>query len=144
MGQDVIMNSLVGCQMNPDLIEMVKEQVLIKLKQRVAPEFINRIDDVVMFLPLSQEDIKKIVSLQLEALKKRLKQNDIDINFEDSAIAFIAQKGYKPEYGGRPVKRAIKEYVIDALSLSLLRQEVVKSFPIRVAIASNNIVIINN
>ena len=144
MGQDVIMNSLVGCQMNPDLIEMVKEQVLIKLKQRVAPEFINRIDDVIMFLPLSQEDIKKIVSLQLEALKKRLKQNDIDINFEDSAIAFIAQKGYKPEYGGRPVKRAIKEYVIDALSLSLLRQEVVKSFPIRVAIASNNIMIINN
>lgn len=144
MGQDVIMNSLVGSQMNPDLIEMVKEQVLIKLKQRVAPEFINRIDDVIMFLPLSQEDIKKIVSLQLEALKKKLKQNYIDIIFEDSTLSFIAQKGYKPEYGGRPVKRAIKEYVIDALSLALLRQEVVKTSPIRIAIVNNNMIIRNN
>ena len=144
MGQDVIMNNLVGSQMTPDLIEMVKEQVLIKLKQRVAPEFINRIDDVIMFLPLSQEDIKKIVSLQLEALKKKLKQNDIDIIFEDSTLSFIAQKGYKPEYGGRPVKRAIKEYVIDALSLALLRQEVVKTSPIRIAIVNNNMIIRNN
>ncbi len=143
MGQDVIMNNLVGSQMTSDLIEMVKEQVLLKLKQRVAPEFINRIDDVIMFLPLSQEDIKKIVSLQLVALKKKLKQNDIDINFEDSAIAFIAQKGYKPEYGGRPVKRAIKEYVIDALSLALLRQEVVKTSPIRVSSLTDTIVIRN-
>lgn len=144
MGQDVIINNLVGSQMTPDLIEMVKEQVLMNLKQRVAPEFINRIDDVIMFLPLSQEDIKKIVSLQLEALKKKLKQNDIDITFEDSAIMFIAQKGYKPEYGGRPVKRAIKEYVIDALSIALLRQDVVKSSPIRVTIANNNMIIRNN
>ena len=144
LGQDVIMNNLVGSQMTPDLIEMVKEQVLMNLKQHVAPEFINRIDDVVMFLPLSQEDIKKIVSLQLEALKKKLKQNDIDITFDDSAIMFIAQKGYKPEYGGRPVKRAIKEYVIDALSLALLRQEVVKSCPIRATIANNNMIIRNN
>lgn len=144
LGQDVIMNNLVGSQMTPDLIEMVKEQVLMNLKQHVAPEFINRIDDVVMFLPLSQEDIKKIVSLQLEALKKKLKQNDIDITFDDSAIIFIAQKGYKPEYGGRPVKRAIKEYVIDALSLALLRQEVVKSYPIRATMANNNMIIRNN
>ena len=81
--------------------------------------------------------------MQLEALKKNLRQNEIDINFEDSAIAFIAQKGYKPEYGGRPVKRAIKEYVIDALSLTLLRQEVVKTSPIRVS-ALNEYLIIQN
>lgn len=143
MGQDVIMNNLVGSQMTSDMIEMVKEQVLMKLKQRVAPEFINRIDDVIMFLPLCQEDIKKIVSLQLVALKKKLKQNDIDINFEDSAIAFIVQKGYKPEYGGRPVKRAIKEYVIDALSLALLRQDVVKTLPISVLALNGNLVIRN-
>ena len=143
MGQDVIMNSLVGCQMDSDLIEMVKEQVLIKLKQRVAPEFINRIDDIIMFLPLGHEDIKKIVSLQLDALKTKLKQNEIDINFADSAIAFIAQKGYKPEYGGRPVKRAIKEHVIDSLSLALLRQEVVKTLPIRVSALNENLVIRN-
>ena len=144
MGQDVIMNSLVGSQMNNDLIEMVKSQVLVQLKQRVAPEFINRIDDVVMFLPLSQEDIKKIVAIQLESFKKKLKKNDIEISFDDSAIAFLARKGYKPEYGGRPVIRAIKEYVVDALSLALLRQEVVKTSPIRVAIENNNMIISNN
>lgn len=143
MGQDVIMNGLVGSQMNNDLVEMVKEQVLLKLKQRVTPEFINRIDDVIMFLPLSQEDIKKIVSLQLDALKKKLKQNDIDILFDNSAVDFITRKGYKPEYGGRPVKRAIKEYVIDNLSMALLRQEVVKTLPIVVSVVNNNLIIRN-
>ena len=143
MGQDVIMNSLVGSQMNNDLVEMVKEQVLLKLKQRVAPEFINRIDDVIMFLPLTQDDIKAIVVLQLEAQQKKLKQNDIDITFDDTAIAFIAHKGYKPEYGGRPVKRAIKEYIINKLSLALLRQEVVKTLPIVVSVVNNNLIIRN-
>lgn len=144
IGQDIIMNSLVGSQMNNDLVEMVKEQVLLKLKQRVAPEFINRIDDVIMFLPLSQEDIKKIVLLQLEALKKKLKQTSIDISFENSAVDFISLKGYKPEYGGRPVKRAIKEHVIDALSIALLRQEVVKSLPINISANDEHILIRNN
>lgn len=143
MGQDVIMNNLVGNQMTQELIEMVKEQVLLKLKQKVAPEFINRIDDVIMFLPLRPKDVKEIVFLQLKAFKEKVEQNNINIDFEDSAIDFIAQKGYKPEYGGRPVRRAIKEYIIDALSLALLRQEVVKTSPIRVSAINENLIIRN-
>lgn len=143
MGQDIIMNKLVCDQISPDLIEMTKEQVLIKLKCCVAPEFINRIDDIIMFLPLCKEDIKKIVSMQLDALKKKMRQCEIDITFEDSAIKYITQKGYKPEYGGRPVKRAIKEHIINALSFSLLRQEVTKTSPIRVAAVNDNLIICN-
>lgn len=71
------------------------------------------------------------MATQLDSLKKKLEKNNIEITFDDSAVAFLARKGYKPEYGGRPVKRAIKEYVVDALSLALLRQEVVKTAPIR-------------
>ena len=143
MGQDVILNSLTGNNPTSQLVEMTSEQVLANLKQRVAPEFINRIDDVIMFLPLGQEDIKRIVELQLKALKEKLSDNSINITFDNSAVSLIAKKGYKPEYGGRPVKRAIKECVIDKLTISLLRQEVSKAQPIRVSAFNNNIVISN-
>ena len=143
MGQDVILNTLTGQNHSAELIEMTSEQVLIKLKQRVAPEFINRIDDTIMFLPLKQEDIRKIVEIQLKSLKKKLAINDIDVTFEDSAITLIAHKGYRPEYGGRPVKRAIKDLIVDTLSISLLRQEVVKNRPIRISAVNDNIIIRN-
>jgi ATP-dependent Clp protease ATP-binding subunit ClpB len=143
MGQDVILNTLTGQNFSPELIEMTSEQVLMKLKQRVAPEFINRIDNTIMFLPLTQEDIRKIVELQLESLKKKIVSNDLHVTFDDSAIDLIAHNGYKPEYGARPVKRAIKELVIDALSISLLRQEVVKNTPIRISAVNGSIVICN-
>ena len=145
MGQEVIMNHLLYTHNNnSNLVDQVKEQVLVKIKQRVAPEFINRIDDIIMFLPLSQEDIKQIVGIHLEALKKKLKINDIDITYDDEVIGLISQKGYKPEYGGRPVKRAIKEYVVDALSLALLRQEITKESPIQITANSEHIIMTNN
>jgi len=145
MGQEVIMNHLLYTHNNnSNLVDQVKEQVLVKIKQRVAPEFINRIDDIIMFLPLSQEDIKQIVGIHLEALKKKLKINDIDITYDDEVLGLISQKGYKPEYGGRPVKRAIKEYVVDALSLALLRQEITKESPIQITANSEHIIMTNN
>ncbi len=143
MGQDIILNSITRNNPPSQLVEMTSEQVLANLKQRVAPEFINRIDDVIMFLPLCQEDIKRIVELQLKALREKLSNNSINISFDNSAVSLIAKKGFKPEYGGRPVKRAIKELVIDKLTISLLRQEVSKIQPIRVYASNNNIVISN-
>jgi ATP-dependent Clp protease ATP-binding subunit ClpB len=76
-------------------------------------------------------------------LKNKLAKNDIDISFDDAAVSLIAQKGYKPEYGGRPVKRAIKELVVDALSLAMLRQEVTKTAPILVSAIDYQIAIRN-
>lgn len=144
MGQEVIMNHLIHGPNDPGLVDMVKDQVLVKIKQRVAPEFINRIDDIIMFLPLSKDDISQIVRIQLEALVKKLRMNEIEIIYDDEAVRFITDKGYRPEYGGRPVKRAIKEHIIDALSLALLRQEVTKELPIRISADAGRLIMANN
>ena len=124
-------------------MEMTTEQVLLTLKQRVAPEFVNRIDDIIMFTPLSMDDIKKIVEIQLAAQRKKLSENKIDVHFDDSVVALIAQKAFCREYGARPVKRAIKETIVDALCMAILRQEVSKAVPIVVTTNGDQIVIKN-
>ena len=142
-GQEVILNTLTGHEQDQGLVDLTSEQVLLKLKQRVPPEFINRIDDIIMFLPLTQEDIIKIVDIQLKALINKLAKNDLEIEVDESAVRFLAQKGFKPEYGGRPVKRAIKDYIVDPLSLALLRQEVNKDSPICFSAVNDEIVLRN-
>ena len=130
MGYSVINQQLLGKEYNRELIDNVSEQVLFLLKQKVAPEFINRIDNTIMFLPLTIDNIKEITLIQLHSLKNKLAKNEIIIDFEESAITLISTRGYIPEYGGRPVKRIIKEYILDKLSMCLLRQEIDKELPI--------------
>lgn len=142
-GQEVITNNLTSDHPDPQLVEMTTDQVLLQLKQCVAPEFINRIDDIIMFMPLSMDDIKKIVEMQLAAQRKKLLGNKIDVRFDNSVVAMIAQKAYSLEYGARPVNRAIKENIIDALCMALLRQEVSKTVPIEVTANGDQIVIKN-
>ena len=143
LGHDVILNNLTGPDIQPEQVELVSDQVLRVLKQRVAPEFINRIDDVVMFLPLRFNDIKKIVEIQLNSLKQQLAKNGVEVSFDDTVVSLIAQKGYKPEYGGRPVKRAIKDLVINPISVAMLRQEVNRELPIVVSASEDQIDIQN-
>lgn len=142
-GQEVITNNLTSDHPDPQLVEMTTDQVLLQLKQSVAPEFINRIDDIIMFMPLSMDDIKKIVEMQLAAQRKKLLENKIDVRFDNSVVTMIAQKAYSLEYGARPVNRAIKENIIDALCMALLRQEVSKTVPIEVKANGDQIVIKN-
>lgn len=142
-GQEVITNNLTSDHPDPQLVEMTTDQVLLQLKQSVAPEFINRIDDIIMFMPLSMDDIKKIVEMQLAAQRKKLLENKIDVRFDNSVVTMIAQKAYSLEYGARPVNRAIKENIIDALCMALLRQEVSKAVPIEVKANGDQIVIKN-
>lgn len=142
-GQEVITNNLTSDHLDPQLVEMTTDQVLLQLKQCVAPEFINRIDDIIMFMPLSMDDTKKIVEMQLAAQRKKLLGNKIDVRFDNSVVAMIAQKAYSLEYGARPVNRAIKENIIDALCMALLRQEVSKTVPIEVTANGDQIVIKN-
>lgn len=143
IGQEVILNNLTSDHPDPQLVEMTTEQVLLTLKQRVAPEFVNRIDDIIMFTPLSMDDIKKIVEIQLAAQREKLSENKIDVHFDDSVVALIAQKAFCREYGARPVKRAIKETIVDALCMAILRQEVSKAVPIVVTTNGGQIVIKN-
>ncbi|MFD0991800.1 ATP-dependent chaperone ClpB [Tenacibaculum geojense] len=101
-------------------MEMAKSEVLGLLKQTVRPEFLNRIDDIVMFTPLSENNIKQIVSLQLNAVKKMIDKQNITLEATDEAINYLAEKGFQPEYGARPVKRVIQKEVLNQLSKEIL------------------------
>ncbi len=100
--------------------ELAKIEVLGLLKQSVRPEFLNRIDDVIMFTPLNKKDIFEIVRLQLDLIKKMIAKQEITLDATDEAIAYLAKKGYQPEFGARPVKRVIQKEVLNQLSKEIL------------------------
>ena len=114
------------------VVDETKIQVLELLKKTIRPEFLNRIDDIIMFTPLNEEEIRQIVSLQLNSVKKMLAQNGISLNFTDEALAFISDKGYDPQFGARPVKRVIQKYVLNELSKELLGGKINKDRPITI------------
>ena len=98
----------------------------------MRPEFLNRIDEVIVFQPLKEEEIRQVVQLQLNNIKKMLAQSEVTLNVEPSAIDFLAREGYDPQFGARPVKRAIQRYLLNDLSKALLGTTVDKSRPITV------------
>ena len=104
--------------------EEAKHEVLAMLKQTIRPEFLNRIDEIIMFSPLNEKEIRQIVALQVNGIVKMLKENGITLNITDEAINFLAQVGFDPEFGARPVKRAIQKYLLNDLSKKLLSGEV--------------------
>lgn len=104
--------------------EAAKVEVLGLLKQIVRPEFINRIDEIVMFTPLTNANISEIVGLQLKGVIKMLAQQQITLDATPEAIAYLAQKGYDPQYGARPVKRVIQREVLNQLSKEILAGKV--------------------
>ena len=112
--------------------EKAKEVVLHLLKATIRPEFLNRIDDIIMFSPLTAKEIESIVRLQFKILAKRLKQQELDISASDEAIAALAQWGFDPEYGGRPVKRVMQKKVLNALSKELLAGKIDNTKPVLV------------
>jgi ATP-dependent Clp protease ATP-binding subunit ClpC len=100
--------------------EAMKEQVLAELKRTFRPEFLNRIDAIIVFKPLTKEDIKKIVDLEIGKLAKRLEEQKLSIELTEEAREFLAEKGYDPNFGARPLKRAIQRYVEEPLSEAIL------------------------
>ena len=114
------------------VVDETKVQVLELLKKTIRPEFLNRIDDIIMFTPLNEEEIRKIVTLQLNSVKKMLAQNGIALEFTDAALAFISDKGFDPQFGARPVKRVIQKYVLNELSKELLGGKINKDRPITI------------
>lgn len=112
------------------LVEETKEGVMEMLKKSIRPEFLNRIDETIMFLPLNEGQIKEIVKIQIEQVQQMIAQNGMTLQLTESAIDFLADKGYNPEFGARPAKRAIQRYLLNDLSKKLLAQEVDQSKPI--------------
>ncbi len=138
----IIMTSNLGSQyiqsefekMNDDnrdeVIENTKHTVMDMLKKTIRPEFLNRIDETIMFLPLTKKEIADVVNLQINAVRKMLAEQDVRLEVTSEAIDFLAEVGFDPEFGARPVKRAIQRYVLNDLSKKLLAGEVDRNMPI--------------
>ena len=124
MGSTIIQERFEATKDIDSAIEAAKIDVLALLKQSVRPEFLNRIDDTIMFTPLSKDNITDIVGLQLKGVTKILAQQNITFDATKEAIAYLADKGYNPEYGARPVKRVIQKEVLNALSKEILSGQV--------------------
>ena len=122
-----------------EVVEETKKEVMNMLKKTIRPEFLNRIDETIMFLPLTEKEIKQIVLLQIKGVQKMLAENGVELQLTDNAINFIAQAGYDPEFGARPVKRAIQRYLLNDLSTKLLAQEVDRSKAIIVDVAGDGL-----
>ena len=121
MGSHLIQESFEKYKDTEEATEKAKEEVLQLLKQTVRPEFINRIDDIVMFTPLTQDNIKQIVRLQLGGIIKLVARENITLEATNEAIDYLAKRGYDPQFGARPVKRVIQKEVMNALSKEILQ-----------------------
>ena len=124
MGSAIIQQKMEAIQDVDTAMEAAKVDVLGLLKQRIRPEFLNRIDDMVLFTPLSRKHIAAIVQLQLKGVAKMLEAQHITIDATDEAIAHLAKLGFQPEYGARPVKRTIQKEVLNKLSKELLKGDI--------------------
>lgn len=125
------------------VIDDTKEKVMEMLKKTIRPEFLNRIDETIMFLPLTKEEIAEVVTLQMNAVKKMLEPQGFTLNVTPAAINFLADEGFDPEFGARPVKRAIQRCVLNDLSKKILSDEVSREKPITIDADSKGLVFRN-
>ena len=151
----IIMTSNLGSQyiqalfagMTPDnrdhVIADTKTKVMDMLKKTIRPEFLNRIDETIMFLPLTKPEIAQVVTLQMNAVKKMLEPQGFTLNVSPAAISLLADEGFDPEFGARPVKRAIQRMVLNDLSKKILSDEVSREKPITINAADNKLVFRN-
>ncbi|MBS7025962.1 ATP-dependent chaperone ClpB [Alistipes sp.] len=136
MGSQVIQENFAeafnGEKLAPEVVEKTRRDVIDLLKQQLKPEFLNRIDEIVMFEPLTRRDIGRIVDIQLGVVRRMLAENGIRLEYTDKAREWIAAAGYDPLYGARPVKRTIQRYVVNDLSKRILAGDVNREQPIRI------------
>ena len=134
MGAQVIQENFApafdGNKISPEVVEKTRLEVIEQLKMQLKPEFLNRIDEIVMFEPLTHEDIGRIVDIQMNIVRKLLKENNIELDYTKKAKEWIARIGYDPLYGARPVKRTIQRYVVNDLSKRILAGDVNREHPI--------------
>ncbi len=126
-----------------EVVESTKAEVMNLLKQTIRPEFLNRIDEIIMFQPLMKNEIKGIISIQLDGLKKLVAQNGIDLQFSNYALDYLAENGYDPQFGARPLKRLIQKEIVNLLSKRILAGDIDKSRPVMVDVFDGTVVFRN-
>ena len=125
------------------VVESTKEEVMTLLRQTLRPEFLNRIDEVIMFQPLMKREIKGIIRIQLENLKKLVAQSGIDLEFSDYVLDYLAENGFDPQFGARPLKRLIQKEIVNGLSKKILAGDIDKTWPVLVDVFDGTMVFRN-
>ena len=142
MGSDIIQDKFEGYEEAPNkygIVQNAKKEVYERLKQTIRPEFLNRIDETVMFKPLTKKDVKEIVNIQLAMLNKRLSDNEIVLDVSNAAVEWMTQRGFDPQFGARPIKRMIQKEVLNALSKSILAGDIQLGSTVSVGIADDGL-----
>jgi ATP-dependent Clp protease ATP-binding subunit ClpB len=126
-----------------EAIDRAKLEVMNLLRQTIRPEFLNRVDDIIMFQPLLKKEIRGIVKIQLNGLKRLVGENGIDLRFSDYALEYLAEQGFDPQFGARPLKRLIQKEIINPLSKRILAGDIDKSRPVMVDVFDRVVVFRN-
>ncbi len=132
-----------GGRIDPETVERTRQEVIELLKQQLKPEFLNRIDEIVMFEPLMRKDIERIVDIQLGIVRRMLHENGIELDYTPAARAWIADAGYDPLFGARPVKRTIQRLIVNELSKRILAGDVNRAKPIRIDAGDDGLLFAN-
>ena len=133
----------VNEQNKEQLVEETKREVMNLLRQTIRPEFLNRVDEIIMFQPLMRNEIKNIVNIQLNNLKKLVAKSGINLQFSDYALDFLADQGFDPQFGARPLKRLIQKEIVNQLSKKILAGNIDKTSPVLVDVFDNTVVFRN-
>ena len=145
IGSHLIQNAFEGVsEKNVDeAAEKAKVEVMSLLRETIRPEFLNRVDEIIMFHPLLKKDIVAIVKIQLNDLKKLVAQNGIQLEFSDYLLEFLADQGFDPQFGARPLKRLIQKEIVNQLSKRILQGDLDRSKPVLVDVFDHNVVFRN-
>jgi ATP-dependent Clp protease ATP-binding subunit ClpB len=147
----IIMTSNLGSQLiqenlshmtsrnSAKIMEDIREELLDLLKSTIQPEFLNRIDDTIIFTPLTREDIRQIVIIQFEQIASRVKRQSFELKITDAAIDWLSSVGYDPNFGARPVKRILQKHVLNELSKKILSGEVEQDKPVWVDVKDEDL-----
>jgi ATP-dependent Clp protease ATP-binding subunit ClpB len=146
MGSDIIQENFADVNEKnlDDVLERTKSEVMARLKESIRPEFLNRVDEIILFQPLLRKEIKSIIRIQLQNLKKLVAQSGIELRFSDYLVDYLAENGFDAQYGARPLKRLIQKEIVNALSRKILSGDVDKSHPVLVDVFDGVVVFRND
>ena len=145
MGSDIIQENFADVNERnlESVLERTRADVMVRLRETIRPEFLNRVDEIILFHPLMKKEIKGIIRIQLQHLQQLVSQNGIDLKFSDYLLDYLAENGYDPQFGARPLKRLIQKEIVNQLSKKILGGTIDKSQPVLVDVFDNVVVFRN-